>query len=117
MIHSAARNSCFNERDRQLARNKRTPTLLTLTITIRDKKLRRKIQLPHHYELRFLNEEASKPRRFTCFIYKGAKRCMLVSMKPGADFSRGCAHPAMQPLISATHSPTPLHELTQADKL
>jgi hypothetical protein len=26
----------------------------------------------------------------------------------GADFSRWCAHPAMQPLISATH-PHPMH--------
>src|SRR5215210_3724349 len=31
------------------------------------------------------------------------KRCMLVSAKPRADFSRGCAHPAMQPSISTTH--------------
>src|SRR5215218_9361718 len=28
---------------------------------------------------------------------------MLAPMKPGADFSRGCAHPAMQPPIPATH--------------
>jgi hypothetical protein len=28
---------------------------------------------------------------------------MLASLKSAADFSRGCAHPAMQALISATH--------------
>src|SRR5829696_4029036 len=33
------------------------------------------------------------------------KQYMLVTVKLGADFSRGCAHPAMQPPISATHPP------------
>jgi hypothetical protein len=33
---------------------------------------------------------------------------MLVSLKFGADFSRGCAHPATRPLISMTHP----HSLT-----
>ena len=32
---------------------------------------------------------------------------MLVCVKLGADFSRGCAHPAMLAFISATH-PSPL---------
>jgi hypothetical protein len=32
--------------------------------------------------------------------------------KIGADFSRGCAHPAMQPSISATHPPLPLDSPT-----
>ena len=31
---------------------------------------------------------------------------MLAFMKPGADFSRGCAHPATRPPISATHPVT-----------
>src|SRR5215212_58163 len=31
------------------------------------------------------------------------RRCMLVSVKPSADFSRWCAHPATRPRISATH--------------
>jgi hypothetical protein len=35
-----------------------------------------------------------------------AKRCMLASTKPGSDFSKGRAHPAMQPPISATHPNT-----------
>ena len=35
-----------------------------------------------------------------------AKRCMLAFLKLVADFSRGCAHLAMLPPISATH-PTP----------
>ncbi len=30
---------------------------------------------------------------------------MLTSSKPGAHFSRGCAHPAAQPPISTTHPP------------
>jgi hypothetical protein len=34
--------------------------------------------------------------------YGEAKRCMLVSPKPGADFSRGCTHPATRAPISAT---------------
>jgi hypothetical protein len=33
------------------------------------------------------------------------KRCMLVTAKTGADFSRGCAPPAIRPRIPATHSP------------
>jgi len=32
---------------------------------------------------------------------------MLVTVKLGADFSRGCAHPAMPALISATHPRCP----------
>ena len=28
---------------------------------------------------------------------------MLAFLKSGADFSKGCAHPAMQPPIPATH--------------
>jgi hypothetical protein len=39
-------------------------------------------------------------------LYQEVKRYMLVSVKPMADFSRGCAHPAMRPPISATHPPT-----------
>src|SRR5215207_9564537 len=39
-------------------------------------------------------------------LYQEAKRCMLVLTKPMADFSRGCAHPAMRPPISATHPAT-----------
>jgi len=38
---------------------------------------------------------------------------MLTSVKLGADFSRGCARPAMQPLISTTHP----HLATQAGAL
>src|SRR5829696_1592178 len=33
------------------------------------------------------------------------KQYMLETLKSAADFSRGCAHPAMQPPISATHPP------------
>src|SRR5215212_158451 len=54
------------------------------------------------YEARFLSRVEPSSRRLTC---QRDKRCMLVSMKLGADFSRGCAHPAMQPPISATHPP------------
>jgi hypothetical protein len=39
-------------------------------------------------------------------LYQEPKRYMLVSVKPMADFSRGCAHPAMRPPISATHPTT-----------
>jgi hypothetical protein len=35
--------------------------------------------------------------------YQEDKRCMLAFLKSAADFSRGCAHLAMQPPISATH--------------
>ena len=37
------------------------------------------------------------------FNYEEYKRCMLTSSKPGADFSRGCARPAMRPPSSATY--------------
>jgi hypothetical protein len=40
------------------------------------------------------------------------KRRMLVSLKPGADFPRGCAHPAAQPPISATHPLTSIREVS-----
>src|SRR5215217_4247167 len=52
------------------------------------------------YDVRFLSEEEPNHRRFT---YKGGKQCMLASTKLVADFSRGCAHPAMQPPIPTTH--------------
>jgi hypothetical protein len=29
---------------------------------------------------------------------------MLASLKPAVDFSKGCAHPAMQPPIPTTHA-------------
>ena len=38
---------------------------------------------------------------------------MLAFLKLVADFSRGCAHPAMQPPIPTTH-PTPQRERTGA---
>src|SRR5215204_4107137 len=41
-------------------------------------------------------------RRIYC---QEGKRCMLVSTKPGADFSRGYALPARRPLISAPPPP------------
>ncbi len=37
---------------------------------------------------------------------------MLVSLELGADFSRGSAYPAAQPLISTTHSYPSIRELT-----
>jgi hypothetical protein len=40
---------------------------------------------------------------FRRFNFCESKRCMLVSAKPGADFSRGCALPPTRPPISATH--------------
>src|SRR5215207_3733383 len=40
------------------------------------------------YEDRCLSKEGPNPRRFT---YLGDKRCMLVSSKMAADFSRWCA--------------------------
>jgi hypothetical protein len=52
------------------------------------------------YEDRFLSRREPERRRFT---YCETKRCMLVSVKLGADFSRWCALSAMQPPISTTH--------------
>jgi hypothetical protein len=40
---------------------------------------------------------------------------MLVSVKPGADSSRGCVHPAARPLISTTHPRPLLRELALKD--
>jgi hypothetical protein len=40
------------------------------------------------------------------------KRCILVSTKPGPDFSKACARPAMQPPISATYP----HSATRKDR-
>jgi len=39
-------------------------------------------------------------RRFT---YRGNEPYILVFLRLDANFCRGCAHPAMQPPISATH--------------
>src|SRR5215213_7884284 len=52
-----------------------------------------------------LRGSLSKPRRAELSKYHPVigKRCMLASTKLMADFSRGCAHPAMQPPFSATH--------------
>src|SRR5215216_7107481 len=35
------------------------------------------------------------------------RRCMLVFSQQSADYSRGCAHPATRPRISATHPRRP----------
>src|SRR5215210_7117519 len=37
------------------------------------------------------------------FISKAAKRCILASVKLGADFSRGCADRGISHLLFATH--------------
>jgi hypothetical protein len=42
-------------------------------------------------------------QNFGEFTYQEAKRCMLAFLKLASYFSRGSAHPAMQPQISATH--------------
>jgi hypothetical protein len=52
------------------------------------------------YEGRFLSRKGPDLRILT---HRRDKRCMLVSSKSGADFSRGCAHPARRARISATH--------------
>jgi hypothetical protein len=51
------------------------------------------------YEHRFLSRGVPNCQNSS----RRNKRCMLVSTRLGADFSIGCAHPAMQPPISATH--------------
>jgi hypothetical protein len=58
--------------------------------------------------------EDAVPAKFAVDPYGEYKRCMLVSSKPGADFSRGCAHPATPPRISTTHPP-PIRESSPAN--
>jgi hypothetical protein len=48
------------------------------------------------------SQNSVKPK-FAEFTYQGDKRCTIAFLKMVADFSRGRAHPAMQPPISATH--------------
>ena len=61
------------------------------------------------YELARIPNSGSSLRR----IYRQeGKRCMLAFLKLVADFSRGCAHPAMQPPIPATHP----HPATQENR-
>ena len=52
---------------------------------------------------RFRGFSDSFKAKFAGFTYQEDKRCMLVSLKLVADFSRGCARPPMQPPIPATH--------------
>src|SRR5918998_3037892 len=52
------------------------------------------------YEDRFLSRVEPIPRRLTC---QRDKRCMLASLKPGADFSRGCADETIGHSILKTH--------------
>src|SRR5215211_4410173 len=48
------------------------------------------------------SQNSVKPK-FAEFTYQGDKRCTIAFLKMVADFSRGCAHQAMRPPISATH--------------
>ena len=73
----------------------------------RDKTLRCKGQLPQHYELCPLSEEAPTLRRFTC---QYDKRCMLVFMKLASDFSRGCVHAKHCNRQFPRPTPTPPHK-------
>jgi hypothetical protein len=50
-------------------------------------------------------ENAVKPK-FVERQHDEDKRCMLVFLKPGTDFSRGCADGAISHPILKTHSPT-----------
>ena len=49
----------------------------------------------------FSQSEPTLPR----FVHRRNKRCMLVSLKLGADFSRGCALPVIAQPFLATHPP------------
>src|SRR5215213_9540755 len=49
--------------------------------------------------------ENSVKAKFAEFTYQDDKRYMLVSLKLGADFERGCSRPAMRPPIPTTHHP------------
>jgi hypothetical protein len=55
------------------------------------------------YHTRNASAQDGARQTFGEFSYHVDKRCMLVSLQPGADFSRVCAHPARRPPISATH--------------
>jgi hypothetical protein len=55
------------------------------------------------YEDGFRCQREPNSRRFISYE---DKRCMLVSAKWVADFSRGCAHPEARALISTTPPPT-----------
>jgi hypothetical protein len=57
--------------------------------------------------------ENSVKAKFAEFTYHEDKRCMLAFLKLVADFSSGCAHPAMRPPIPATH-PYPVTRKTGA---
>jgi hypothetical protein len=48
------------------------------------------------------------------FICQWNKRCMLMFLKPGADFSRGCAGKRIAHLLLATHPHAAIRELTRA---
>jgi hypothetical protein len=52
---------------------------------------------------------------FRELLYYERKRCMLVSTKLVAEFSRACAPLAARPLISATHPPHAIREVTLVD--
>jgi hypothetical protein len=49
----------------------------------------------------FCERRSAEPQAI--YLLRGVKRCMLVTVRLGADFSKGCAHPAMQRPFSATH--------------
>jgi hypothetical protein len=62
-------------------------------------------QLPRNREIRRSTSENSVKAKVAEFTYQEDKRCMLARLKSSADFSKGCAHLAMQPPLSATHPP------------
>src|SRR5215213_5237854 len=53
-----------------------------------------------HAEVRSTRDSRRSLRRIH---RQEGKRCMLAFLKLVADFSRGCAHPAMHPPIPTTH--------------
>jgi hypothetical protein len=54
----------------------------------------------HRYEDRFLSQRGPNSPRFA---YHGDKRCMLVSVILGADFSKGCARSVLVHTFLLTH--------------
>ena len=57
--------------------------------------------------------ENSVKAKFAESIYQEDKRCMLVSLRVGADFSRGCASMRLGYILLATHPHPGIRELSR----